>query len=143
MSEDTAGSILEYQEDISDAEAPEPLPENTYSATIVSAALKDSKNNPGNQYVSVGVLISVDDYPADYPVENAPDGTRINNVYAAPYGQDRKSRFAMRQFCERTGAPMGASMDLNDWIGLPVKIELGIGTWEEVDRNEVKRFVRE
>ncbi len=57
-------SIIEYDTDLSEAEAPVPLPAGDYPAEIRSAERKTSA--AGNEYINVTFHISPEAYPADY-----------------------------------------------------------------------------
>ena len=113
---DEVSTVIEFDEDISLAEQPEPLPKGDYSFTIVGAEPRVSGNS-GNTYAAITMQISPDDFPADYPVENAPDGVRL--IYRrVVLENERNARYRLRKFCEAIGAPMSTRMDLNDWLGL-------------------------
>src|SRR5690606_26873348 len=60
----TEMSLIEYAEDLSEAEAPVPLPEGDYIAEIRQAEIKTSGR--GNQYVNVTFHVSPEQYPADF-----------------------------------------------------------------------------
>ena len=130
-------SIVEYSEDISDAEQPEPLPMGDYPITIRSAEAKESVNT-GKKYAAVGCYVSPDDYPADYPAENAPDGKTI--IYRRVSLEDTpQGRFGMRRFCEAIGAPMSSRIDINEWVGLEATGVIDVSEYEGILREEIKR----
>lgn len=106
-------SIVEYDEDLSNAEAPVPLPPGDYAAEVRTAEIKTSAK--GNEYVNVTFFVAPEQYPADYTEGNA-DGTTLSFGRLSPENSTR-ARFGMRKFCEAIGAPLGAKLDLNDWIG--------------------------
>lgn len=106
-------SVIEFDEDISQAEAPVPLPVGDYPAEIRAATQKTSQN--GNPYAAVQFFISSDAYPADY-TEGEPDGAIL------PYNRvslqnTPAARHRLRKFLESIGAPAGKKIDLNDWVG--------------------------
>jgi len=116
---DEQSSIIEYSEDISNAEAPLPLPVRTYPAVIRKVEALTSQK--GSRYAAVSLYISVDDYPADYPTENAPDGTTL--VFRRIALDDTAAgRYRMRKFCETIGAPATKRVDLNDWLNLSCQV---------------------
>lgn len=116
---DEATSIIEYDEDISNAEPPAPLPEQEYPASIASAQIRTS--GAGNQYVETMFRVNPDDYPADYPVEEAPDGVQLA-FRRVPVDNTKSARYRMRKFCEAIGAPCSTRVDINDWIGASATI---------------------
>lgn len=135
MTEETM-SIVEFSEDISQAEAPEPLPVGEYPATIKTAEVKLSQRN--TKYAAVGFFISVDDFPADFPVENAPDGKMI--VYRRCSLEDNpQARYMLRQFCENIGATASKKIDVNEWIGLDATVVIDHDEYEGVVREQISR----
>lgn len=129
-------SIVEFSDDISTAEAPEPLPVGEYPAQITGAEVKISQR--GTKYCAVTFFINVDDYPADFPVENAPDGATI--IYRRVGLEDNaQARFGLKKFCESIGAPMATSIDVNDWISLEASVEVDHDEWEGVVRAQIVR----
>ncbi len=131
-------TIIDYSEDISDAEQPEPLPMGDYPITIRSAEARESLNT-GKRYAAVGCYISPEDYPADYPTENAPDGKTI--IYRRVSLEDTpQARFTMRRFCEAIGAPMSSRIDLNDWVNLEATALIDVSEYEGILREEIRRL---
>ncbi len=132
-------SILEFSQDITNQEAPPPLPAGDYNATIESVELKTSQTS-GNEYLNIVFNIAPDDYPADFDAENNPDGVklsymRLNNDDTA------RNRYNVRKFCEAIGAKTGKKVDPNDWIGLSTVISVKHGTWEGEKRAEFGKIV--
>jgi len=131
-------SIIDYSEDISDAEQPEPLPMGDYPVTIRTADARESINT-GRRYAAVGCYIAPEDFPADYPAENAPDGKTI--VYRRISLEDGpQERFRMRRFCEAIGAPMSSKIDLNDWLGLEATAVIDVTEYEGMLHEEIRRL---
>ena len=132
-------TIVEYSEDIADAEAPEPIPVGPYPANIESACVKDSKTNPDRQYYEVGFTISVDDYPADYDARNAPEGTRL--FFRRLSAEDMPGpRYRVRKFCEAIGAQMPKrQVDASEWIGLTATVEIEHEDWEGMPRAQITK----
>lgn len=139
--EDEVGSILDFSENISDAEAPEPLPDREYPATIQKAEMKTS-DRTGSRYIAVTFKINVDDYPADYDANNAPDGTTL--MYMRLSAEDNvQSRYRMRKFIEAIGAKGGKRIDLQEWIGLTAKITTKAEEYEGVKRAAIVKVEAE
>jgi len=130
-------TIVEFSSDISDAEAPEPLPVSEYPAQIKSAEIRVSTNS-GNKYAAVAFHISPDEYPADYPVEEAPDGKLV--IYRRLVMEDNaQSRYNVRKFCEAIGATMSMKIDVGEWVGLEARVQIEHDTYEGVTREQITR----
>lgn len=135
MTEETM-SIVEFSEDIGDAEQPEPLPVGEYNADIRGAEVKISQK--GTKYAAVTFVVSPDEYPADYPLENAPDGKVIIHRRCS-LEDNPQARFMLRQFIEAIGATASKKIDVNDWVGLNAVIEVDHDEYEGVTREQIKR----
>lgn len=122
----TPSSILEFSEDIGNAEAPTPLPIGEYPAEIRAATKKTSA--AGNEYGSVQFFIAPEAYPADF-TEGDADGALL--TYNRVAVQDTPAaRHRLRKFCEAIGAPTGKSLDMNDWIGRTATVSIQHDTYE-------------
>lgn len=131
------GSILEYSQDISDAEAPVALPAGDYPAKIVAAELGTSQSS-GKARVDVTWRIAPEDFPADYEdADSFADGKDVHQYISA---EDTKaSRFRMKKFCEAIGAKTGGRLDLNDWIGKSAIVTLEQDEYEGVPRERFRK----
>lgn len=135
MSDDVV-TIIEFSEDIGEAEQPEPLPEGDYTAEIMAAEVKIS--GKGTRYGAITFMIPPEEYPADYPVENAQDGKLL--VYRRLSLEDnQQARFMLRRFCEAVGAPMGRQMDLQQMVTLRARVHIKHGEWEGLTREEIDK----
>ena len=135
MSEDQ--TIFEFSEDISEAEAPDPLPPGDYEGEIRAVAGARSQSTD-NQYAAVSFIIPPDQFPADYDSTNAPDGMTI--IYRrVPLEDDRRSRFFLRRFCDAIGAPMSKTIDLTEWLGKMAKLTVANEDWEGLPRSVITR----
>lgn len=137
MTDTSSENILSYGEDISNAEAPPPLPDGEYEAEIRNATTKVSSS--GNTMVPVTVSISPDHYPADYPVEFAPDGVTLTS-YRLIYEDSARGRYRMRKFCDSIGAVTGKHINPTDWIGSKVLVTVGHEEYEGEQRNNIQKF---
>lgn len=133
-----SGSIIEFTDDLANAEAPEPIPAGTYTAEIVKAEAKVSQTS-GNTYASVTFRINADDYPADF-ANGDPDGTSLS-YNRLLLENTIQARYRLKKFCESVGAPMGRTVDLNDWLGLTATVEVAQTVYEGEKRAEIKRVV--
>lgn len=135
MSENT---ILEFQDDIGNVEAPLPLPIGQYPCEIIGAELKDSKSGD-SRYVSVQVRVHADAYPADF-ADGDPDGT-VLMYNRLMYDNTKRNMHRIRRFCEAVGAKTGRSLDLTTWVGLTATIAIKHSEWEGEARAEIDRFI--
>lgn len=137
MADDDTVTIVEFSSDISEAEAPEPLPVGEYAATIKQCDVRISTNS-GNKYAAVQFHVSPEEYPADYPADIAPDGKII--TYRRLVMEDNQlARFNVRKFCEAIGATMSKKIDVSEWVGLEARIQIGHDTYEGVTREQIER----
>lgn len=134
MSEDKLSSIISYDDDLTNAERPMPLPTGVYVGEIVST---EHKQGAKASYVSVGFSISPDQYPVDYTDGN-PDGTIINYL-RVPTGKTPQQKYRMRKFCEAIGAPLGNTLDLNEWVGLAAKVTVVHEPYEGEDYAKISK----
>jgi len=129
-------SVIEFDEDIAEAEAPVPLPVGDYPAEVRSATQKSAQQT-GNPYASVGFFISADAYPADY-TEGEPEGMLLTfnrvSLQNTPAGRHR-----LRKFIEAIGAPAGNKIDLNDWVGRTATVTIAHDEWEGETRANIAK----
>ena len=128
-------SIIEYQDDIADAQPPAPLPVGKYHGEVVAAAIKLG-NTSGKPYCQVNFRIESEQYPADF-VDGNPEGTTViyRRVSPAPTAQ---ARFGMKRFLEALNAPMGRNLNLADWLGKQATLDIVHTTYEGMPRMEIK-----
>ncbi len=129
------GSVVEYSVNLKDQDPPKPLPANNYVGVITAAEKRMSQR--GTVYGAITFNISPDQYPADF-TEGNPTGTVI--VYRRVSLEDHpQARYGCRRFCEAIGAPLGKRIDVNEWVGLEAKLEVGEDTFEGVTRAVIMR----
>lgn len=114
-------SVLEFDNDISDAQPPKPLPARDYIATIIGAELRNGKTDPSKQHIAVTFKIDPDQYPIDFADGN-PDGTTIVYRMLSYNPKNPSAVFRIKQFCQAIGAPTSRAIDLNDWTGRQGKV---------------------
>lgn len=128
-------SIIEYSDDLGNAEAPVPLPIGDYPAEIRGAVIKTS--GKGNQYVEVQLYISPESYPADY-TDGSEDGAILTYGRLSP-DDTQRARYGMRKFAEAIGAPTGKKVDMNEWLGLNAIVTVAHDTYEGETRAQIKK----
>lgn len=129
--------ILELDMNLEDYEDFEPLPDASYPGTITLAEMRTS--DKGNDYYYVTFQVHPDDYPADYSVDNAPEG--INLVYARvqkPDPRNRRSITGVKNFLRAIGADLKSStINPGEWEGKKAKLKLGHQNWNGLDINTI------
>jgi len=107
-------SIIEFSEDLSNAEAPAPLPEQDYPFEIRAAEKKQS--NKGNDYLALTLFIAPESYPVDF-TDGDPDGSSLS-YNRVQLEDNQRNRYRLRKFLEAVGAPLSSKIDLNGLVGL-------------------------
>lgn len=129
-------SVIEYAEDVDDAEAPEPLPDGDYPATVEKVEMKVGATS-GKNYLAVTFRISTDEFPADFDVNNAPEGLVISYNRLSP-DDTIAARFRMKKFIRAIGATGGRQINLMEWVGLNATLHLSHREYEGVPQNDIK-----
>lgn len=138
MSED---GILEFSEDVSEAEAPEPLPAGVYPCTVRTAEARASKSS-GNPMIVLGVGIAVEDFPADFTGGDAfPDGALLSSYHGC--ADNPRDRYRTRKLCEAFGVPAAKSIDLNEFIGQTASVTVDLEPWEGQMQMRAKSYAAE
>lgn len=135
VEDDDELSIIEFSENIADAEAPDPLPERDYPSAISKVSRQTSGN--GGTYAAVSFHVNEEDYPADFDVAQAPGGKEVRHVVMLT--DDAPTRHRVRRFCEAIGAPMGKRINIAEWVGLQATITIKHDTYEGVKREKVSK----
>ena len=117
-------NLIEFSQDIADAEAPVPLPPGTYEATCVGAVPSISKSS-GNPTLPLQYKITEDQFPADFDAGGQQELTfTFNRLTTRDTAQDR---FRMKNMCIAHGVPMSNRIDPNDFVGQRVRLEIVTG----------------
>lgn len=130
-------SVIEFEEDLANVEAPKPLPAGLYDATIQTAEPQMSKDGT-KLMAKVTYSISADQYPVDYTDGN-PNGTTLTQYIMLT--KDARSKYLLKQFIMGIGAPLSNSVDLNTWVGLSCKIRVENEMYEGNETARVKGVV--
>lgn len=132
-------SIVEFTDSIADQEAPLPIPEREYIATVSKAEIAESTK--GTRYAAVEFTIDPNEIPADFPQEQIPDGG-VKLVYRRASLEDNpNARYRLKKFIMALGAPMpGKLLDVNEWIGLTAKVSIAHTEYEGEKRAEIKKI---
>lgn len=134
--ENNLPTAFEFSQDISSQEAPPPMPKGKYLATIEAAEAKVSANS-GNTYADITFTIAPDQFPADYSAINQ-DAVKIHYRSLVLSKDDAKTRYSIRQFCERLRVPVSRKLDLNDFLGKTAMLTIDHRKYQGVDQPEIK-----
>lgn len=128
-------SVFEFTADVSTQEAPPPLPARTYPAQCTGAKANRSKSNPDNIILALEFTISPDVYPADYT--EVKDATKLFFQRIAINKDDARTRFQLRQLCEKMRVPVSRQLDVNGFVGKMVNLKVKHGEWQGLKRAEI------
>lgn len=137
MTDTVLSSVIEFDEDLNNVEAPKPLPMGTYDAVIQSAEPMMSKNSD-RLMAKVTYMISADQYPVDYTDGN-PNGTTLTSYIFLD--KSARSKWALKRFCQAIGAPLSNSVDITTWVGLPARVEVSNEMYEGTLVARLKKVV--
>ncbi len=133
----TESNVLELEMNLEDFEDFEPLPPAPYPGEIQTAEMRIS--DKGNEYYYVVYKVTPDDFPADYSVDNAPEGLQL--LYARlqkPKSNDRRSITSVKHFYRAHGMKLKTSIiDPETWKGKRAKLVLNIAQYQGEDRNNI------
>lgn len=124
MDENVLPSVVEFDEDPREADAPVPLPPGRYPATIVKVENREAKSREGGMTAHVHWQISADSYPPDW-TDGDPEGTVVRS-YIGVGGLDGRGKYRLGNFLKAIQAPGGKRIDLADWVGLEAVLETDV-----------------
>ena len=130
-------SVIEFDEDLNNVEAPKPLPAGQYAATILSAEPMMSKNGE-HKMAKVTWSIPAEEYPADY-VDGNPVGTQLTQYLMLD--NTARAKFALKRFVQAIGAPLSNTVDLTTWLGLAARVEVTNEPFEDTLTARLKKVV--
>lgn len=128
------GSVFEFADDISKAEAPPPLPPRSYVGTVTGAVAAMSKK--GGKYAAIEFTIAPDQFPPDFAAIQQ-DAVKL---YYRRVGLDdtARTRYNIRKFCEALRVPVSKRFDLNDCIGKSASLKVGDSEYNGEKRAEIQ-----
>lgn len=130
--------IVEFEEDIESAEAPEPLPLGDYRGEIVEAKVDAKANDDGSQNVfgRFTFRIGKDQFPADFAeVFKELDHTDV--TYIRSLNPDQRSRFGLKKFAQALGVVVGKTFDPAAFVGQEGLLKITHRTYEGVNYAQV------
>lgn len=134
MSED---SIVELDLNLDDYDDFEPLPGGAYPATVTLSEMRTS--DKGNDYYYMTFQIHPDDYPADYAVENAPEGTNLTYARVQkPDPRNRRSITNVKNLMRALGVPLKTSViNPGEWEGRKAKLVIKKDNFNGMPNNSI------
>lgn len=131
--------ILKFSKDISKEPKPPTLPAGKYNAEIRKAFVKADKNDA--QRIHVQFYIDPDDYPRDFKVDNAPDGTFVTWAQLI-YEDTPNGRWRIGQFCAKIDVEASKEVDIDSWVGAGCRVQLRHGTFNGEKTLEVQQVLK-
>lgn len=102
-------SVINFDEDVEDAERPDPLPPGTYPATVTGVEVKVSQK--GNKFANVLWFISPDAFPIGF--DSAPDGVTVRGMVMLE--DNAASRYRLKTFLHAIGLRGARQIDTSAW----------------------------
>ncbi len=132
-------SLLEFSQNIADAEAPPCLPAGEYSAHCTKAEVGLSKSSQ-KPMITMSFAVNKSEFPVDF------DGDQDQVVVAfyQPVEDNSSNRFRMKKLCEALGVSASNRIDANDFVSRTARIRLAIEPGlDGTPRNTMKGVVAE
>ncbi len=133
-------SIVELDSNLESYDDYQILPKGNYEGECTLAEKRVSDN--GNEYYYTNWTIPVDSYPADYDVENAPEGTILNySRISVPTSSDRRSITNVKRLMKAMGLDLKTKViDPSTWVGKHAKLVVGHSTYQGEKRAAIDKI---
>ena len=137
---DDSLDVIELDQNLDDYPEPELLPPGIYEAELQAVSEKTNQKGTG-KYYAIEFVIPPENFPADYDVDNWPEGLKLfYNLLRVPTSGDRRSVANIRKFIEKIGLAVDTPrIDPNEWIGRHARLRVEHGTWEGNKREQIAR----
>lgn len=114
-------SLIQFSQNIAEAEAPPPLPPGDYEGICVSAQPGISKSS-GNPMLPLKYKITSEQFPVDFDAQGQDE---LDLTYNRLTTRDNAGdRFRMKNMCIAHGVAMSNNIDPNDFIGTKVRLTI-------------------
>lgn len=125
VNDDDILDVVELEENLEDAEAPELLPPGNYNGEIVMVDRRTSQRT-GRDYWAFEIHIPTDEFPSGFDHENYPEGARVYwQPLMVPVRGDRRAMYNAKVFLEKLGLSSKTTrLDPNEWMGASVKAKI-------------------
>lgn len=129
--------LIKLAQNLEDMEEFQPLPAGPYRAEIREAEVKVSEGVP-NGYLYLKLRVDPSDFPADYDVENAPEGATLTYAQIKIPDGDRRKVKPFKNFMKAIGLEgAGTSFNVSDWIGKEVQVLVTVNRYQGNEVNNV------
>jgi hypothetical protein len=113
-------SLIQFSQNLADAEAPPQLPPGEYPAICVAAVPGISKSS-GNPVLPLTFKINKQDFPADFET----DADELTLIFNSLTTRDtQQDRFRVRKICEALGVPLSNALDPNDFLNKQCRVKV-------------------
>ena len=117
-------SVIELVMNLDEMEEYEPLPNGLYRGTIRQVEEKRSEKVP-NGYFNIQIIVPTDEFPADYDIENNPEGVLLSYARVQiPDPKNRRSVGPFKNLMRVLGLEIGTTIDPDEWIDKEVLVEV-------------------
>lgn len=133
----TDDSIIDLDMNLEDYDDFEPLPAGAYPATVTLSEMRTS--DKGNDYYYLTFQIHPDDYPADYAMENAPEGTNLTFARVQkPDPRNRRSITNVKNLMRALGVNIKTSViNPGEWEGKRAKLVIKKDNFNGMPNNSI------
>lgn len=130
-------SIVELDLNLEDYDDFEPLPAGAYPATVTLSEMRTS--DKGNDYYYITFQVHPDDYPADYAMENAPEGTNLTYARVQkPDPRNRRSITNVKNLMRALGVNIKTSViNPGEWEGKKAKLVIKKDNFNGMPNNSI------
>jgi hypothetical protein len=116
--------ILNFSQNIADAEPPPQLPAGEYKCVCTAAQDKIAASS-GNPMLTLTLQVPSSEFPADFDVGEGVDALTFTlNVVARDIPADR---WRMKNTCKAFGVPLASTIDPNDFVGREARARIRMG----------------
>lgn len=131
--------LIKLSDNLDDMKEYEPLPGGPYPAEIREIEVKHSEKQPDGYFV-ISLMIDPNDFPADYEVENAPNGVVVTYArVAVPVATNRKTIRPFKNLIKAMGLDAGGdTFNPEEWIGKGLQVFLSRTEYQGAPVNNVE-----
>lgn len=130
--------ILELDQNLDDIEEPDLLPQGWYVGEVQGVEIRDNQKGTG-KYYAIQFTIPTDNFPANYDVENWPEGCQLYyNLVRVPRAGDRRSYTSVKKLMQSLGLSLSTNrIEPNTWIGRPAKLKVIHNEYQGITRESI------
>lgn len=130
--------ILELDQNLEDIEEPDLLPQGWYVGEIQGVEIKENQKGTG-RYYAIQFTIPTDNFPANYDVENWPEGCQLYyNLVRVPRAGDRRSYTGVKKLMQSLGLPLSTNrIEPSTWVGRQAKLKVIHSEFQGITREQI------